>query len=154
MQIISDRAIERLRMAHRSVKYGTIKAVAEQMILAGEHAVAHVQAYPAFKPDTRHLQLSTDWRVVKLSNGRILKIRNTAKYASAIDRGADAHPIVARRAPYLHFFWKRKGRWVKTKEVRHPGNRPYKFLYRASNSAGRVFFQGLEAQMKKLARNF
>lgn len=43
------------------------------------------------------------------------------KYAKAIDEGAKAHAIVARRAPYLKFYWARMGRWVRCKRVWHPG---------------------------------
>ncbi len=39
------------------------------------------------------------------------------------------HPIVAKNAPYLVFFWKSKGIWMRIKAVNHPGSkfppRPY-----------------------------
>ena len=43
------------------------------------------------------------------------------------------HPIVARRAPFLHFFWKRKSRWVMALSVNHPGSKfsPIAYLRRA-----------------------
>lgn len=45
--------------------------------------------------------------------------------------GSKPHPIVAKKAPYLHFFWEKKGRWVKTKSVNHPGTNPNNFMERA-----------------------
>lgn len=33
------------------------------------------------------------------------------------------HTISAKTGPYLHFYWARKGRWVKTPSVRHPGTK-------------------------------
>lgn len=45
--------------------------------------------------------------------------------------GSKPHIIAAKKAPYLHFFWEKKGRWVKTQSVRHPGTNPNNFMERA-----------------------
>lgn len=42
--------------------------------------------------------------------------------------GTDPHIIRARRAPMLVFFWKKVGRVVAFKQVRHPGTRPNHYL--------------------------
>jgi len=41
--------------------------------------------------------------------------------------GTRPHPIVARRAKALHFYWDRLGREVFFKSVQHPGTKPYNF---------------------------
>jgi len=151
VQIFTDRTLEQIRKAHQQVTAHTTTSLAEQLTLAGEHAINHVKAYPGFKPRTGKLQASTEWRTVRTSNGRILQVKNKAKYAAAIDRGARPHMIAA-RGRALSFVW--KGRRIFRRYVMHPGNRPYKFLYKATVSAGRVFQQGMAAQMGRIARNF
>lgn len=42
--------------------------------------------------------------------------------------GTMPHPIEARRAPRLVFFWRRAGRVVAFRRVFHPGTRPNRFL--------------------------
>lgn len=46
----------------------------------------------------------------------------------ALEYGTKPHKIQASRAPLLHFWWKRMGRWVRTFSVYHPGNRAYNFF--------------------------
>lgn len=51
------------------------------------------------------------------------------KYASFTDTGAQAHPIVARRAPLLVFPWEREGwRLFIGKRVNHPGQKGTKWF--------------------------
>lgn len=152
MQLLPDRSIEQVRKAHRQVLAHTTTALAEQLTLAGEHAVNHVKAYPGFKPRTGKLQAGTEWRTVRTSNGRILQVKNKVKYAASIDGGARPHMIAASRARALSFMW--KGHRIFRRYVMHPGNRPYKFLYKATVSAGRVFHQGMAAQMGRIAKQF
>lgn len=114
----------------------------------------HVQTAPKFKPRTGFLQRSTKTKVKRLKSGRLLVIDNTAPYADSIDGGAKPHVISARRVSHLAFFWKKVGRFIRTKSVNHPGNRPYKFMYRAWQSAGRTEEQYLRYRMGILARRF
>ena len=146
-----------LREVHRA--HNHFLAQNERMLdeaskLAGAHSVDHVQRYPAFKPRTGKLQHGQRFTVRRLSSGRLLKLYNDDPYANPIDKGAKPHPIVARRAPYLHFYWQKKQRWFRGKSVNHPGNRPYKFAYRAWRSAYRVEGQILARRMTELALRF
>jgi hypothetical protein len=118
----------------------------------GDVALGHVQHHNTFKRRTGKLQDTTDYRVVKLRGGKLLRITNPQKYADSIDGGARPHVIRARNAPYLHFLGKRG--WVRTKSVNHPGNRPYKFIYRATHAAHRVMGQELQQGMTELAKRF
>lgn len=118
----------------------------------GRFGVQYVRDHPTFKPRTGNLQKQTDFRIVRLRSGAIVQIRNRAKYATAIDTGSPRHIIVARRAQCLSFIW--KGVRVRFRWVMHPGNRPFKFLYRASNAAGRVFVPRMHSGMERIAKQF
>jgi hypothetical protein len=119
---------------------------------AGQFGVQHVQDHPTFKPRTGELQRKTSAKVLIRRNGKILQLRNTAKHAHAIDLGAKPHVIKARRGKSLRFMV--GGKVVFRRSVKHPGNRPYRFLYRATNAAGRVLQQGLREGMEREARRF
>jgi hypothetical protein len=144
--------LTKIKQAHKRVIAKTTSALAEATAEAGQEAVAYAKQYPRFTPRTGHLQRSNEWRTVRTPGGRILKIRNTAKYAASIDKGARPHDIKASRKPYLHFLGKRG--WVRTKRVKHPGNRPYRFLHGATLVAGRLLQKKLAASMARIARSF
>jgi len=152
VQIFSNSQLERVRRALKKVSAKTTTAIAECMAEAGEHAVDHVKRYPKFRPRTGNLQDATQWRTIRTATGRVLRISNTAKYAGAIDQGARPHIIRPRRRKFLVF--RVRGKLVFARKVNHPGNRPYKFLYKATNSAGRVLSQLLEQRMKRIADQF
>ncbi len=118
----------------------------------GDVALGHVQHHAEFQRRTGKLQDKTDYRVVKLRGGKLLKVFNPLPYAAAIDGGAKPHLIRARSSPYLHFKGKRG--WVRAKVVRHPGNRAYRFLYNATDAAFRVMGQRLRVGMSALAKRF
>jgi hypothetical protein len=77
---------------------------------------------------------------------------NPAKYAGAIDQGARPHVIRPKRARFLRFVI--RNQVVFTKLVNHPGNRPYKFLWRATYSGWRIAGEGMRLGMARLARKF
>jgi hypothetical protein len=153
MQIFSDAQLEKVRVGHKRVIAKTTAAVAEAMAEAGEAAVAYVRRYPRFTPRTGDTQRATDWRTVKVAGGRVLRIRNTKKHAAALDKGArphDIHPRVGNQ--YLHF--KGKFGWVRTRRVKHPGNKPYRFLHGAAVAAGRLLGQKLTAKLSQISKTF
>lgn len=41
--------------------------------------------------------------------------------AYILSEGAKPHVITARNAPYLHFYWERRAKWIVTRSVNHPG---------------------------------
>jgi hypothetical protein len=152
MQIFSDAQLEKVRVGHKRVIAKTTAAVAEAMAEAGEAAVAYVKRYPRFTPRTGDTQRATEWRTVKVAGGRVLRIRNTKKRAAALDKGARSHDITPTRKPYLHF--KGKFGWVRTKRVKHPGNKPYRFLHGAAVAAGRLLGQKLTAKLSQISKTF
>ncbi len=50
------------------------------------------------------------------------------KYARIHELGGPNGPIRAKNVPFLHFFWKKEQRWVRTKEVRGTVFPPRPFL--------------------------
>lgn len=149
LQIVN---LDELKRAHDRVLAQTTTALAQASIDAGEAAVDHVKRHPTFKPRTGKLQDSTEYRTVKLSSGRIVRISNRAKYATAIDQGSPPHMIAARRGKALFFRW--KGVPVFRRYVMHPGNKPYRFLFRATSAAGRVLERSMFEKMTAIAKRF
>lgn len=126
--------------------------VATEMVHAGDDAVEHVQQHPGFKRRTGELQDKTTWRLVRGAGGRILRVQNPAKHANAIEHGARPHVIEARRRKALSF--NVGGRQMFRRKVNHPGNKPFRFLYRATNAAGRLLGRRLQSGMRVLAQGF
>ena len=120
---------------------------------AARHIENHVYQHPYFKPRTGNLQARTQGRVVRLRGGRKIIARNAAKYAAPIDRGARPHVIRPRRRKALRFVTK-NGTVVFARKVNHPGNRPYRFLWRATYSAYRLMGDGLSLGVQRVGRQF
>lgn len=149
LQIVNLRDLHR---AHERVLARTDTALAEAQVEAGQHAVEHVRHFPGFKPRTGNLQKRTGYRTVRTSNGRLLTVFNGARYAGPIDKGSPPHIIRARRGRALKFVV--GGRVVFRRQVNHPGNRPYRFLQRATLAAGSLFERTMVAKMSAVARRF
>lgn len=138
---------------HERFLLGQTRIIGETMQRGAEDVLEYVNDYPQFKPRTGALQKATKARVIRTANGRVLRITNPKVYANSIDGGARPHAIRPRNAPYLQFRTK-DGRWVRTKLVRHPGNRPYKTFYRATTAAHRTMGQTLHRRLSENARRF
>ncbi len=54
---------------------------------------------------------------------RTASLVNAAPLLQVVEYPTQAHPIAARTAPALHFYWPRAGRWFHGPAVRHPGTR-------------------------------
>jgi len=145
--------LDEIRRAHQHFLAANQRMIVEAADRAGDHAEEHVQRYATFKRRTGKLQDATRHRVVRTRGGHLLRIQNPAKYAAAIDSGARPHRIVARRAKALRFIG-RAGGIVFRQAINHPGNKPYKFLYRATNAAYRVLGADLAKHMTELAARF
>ncbi len=139
------------------------RLVAQATETAARHAVGHVQKHPGFNPRTGKLQKATRARSIKIKGGRQIKLTNNLPYAPAIDGGARPHLIHPKRRfsggvmvqkHAVLRFKGRGGKWVSAKVVRHPGNKPYKFGWRAIHSAHRVLGQDLRKSMSELAAKF
>ncbi len=126
--------------------------IARELATAGEDAVDHVKKHPGFKRRTGELQDKTTWHLVKTSNGRLVRVQNPAKHANSIEHGARPHVIKARRGIALRFV--SGGKVIFRRSVNHPGNRAYRFLYRATNAASRLFGPRFQSGLRVLAWGF
>jgi hypothetical protein len=145
--------LDEVQRGHDHFLAGNQRLVSSAEELAGRHALQYVQQHSEFHRRSGKLQDKTAYRVVKTSGGKILRISNPLPYAAAIDTGSKAHRITARNASVLRFV-SRSGVLMFRRSVWHPGTRPYKFLYNATDSAYRVLGQDLERGMTELARRF
>jgi hypothetical protein len=78
----------------------------------------------------------------KWSRGIQFDAGSDVDYTLFVDQGTKPHPIHAKNAPYLVFYWPKVGRVVAFKSVQHPGNKPYKFLERGLERALRMWERG------------
>jgi hypothetical protein len=147
--VIDLRAVQ---LAHRRFLSKHDAAVLAELNEARDFGVDCVQRNPGFKRRTGGLQDATTGQVIRTRTRGIVRLSNRKPHAAPMDRGARPHIIRAKSAKALRFVG--KGGLVFRKSVNHPGNKPYRFLYRATNAAGRTFVQGLARRMATIARSF
>lgn len=149
---LTKESVVRVKRAHQHIAAETARAIEESLEFAGRFAESHVDQYPQFRPRTGQLQAATTHKVIRTRGGKLLKIQNRKAYAAAIDKGAKPHTIAGRNGGLLKFRTSRG--WVSKRSVQHPGNRPYKFLYRATTAAYRVLGRNLQQRLSAIARSF
>ncbi len=100
---------------------------------------------------------STTVAAIRTRSGAIISVRNKAKQAWAQDQGSGLYG--RRRAkyritgnPYLRFTG--RAGIVYRRYVMHPGVRPTRFLYNATDAAGRLVASYLATRMHEVARKF
>lgn len=77
----------------------------------------------------------------KTENGYVGRVGSRLKYAASVEEGASPHIIRARAlglgnglyrsGRFLHFFWYKRGHWMVTRSVRHPGQKGKHYLQNA-----------------------
>lgn len=65
---------------------------------------------------------------IRQTGSMSVSVESRDKVARFLDTGTRAHPIVARRAPQLVFYWARMGRMFYGKRVNHPGTKATAFI--------------------------
>lgn len=65
----------------------------------------------------------------------VIEVGSDLEYARYVELDTKPHPITADKAPFLHFYWDKKGTWMKTYAVQHPGTRGQHFLEDAFESS-------------------
>ena len=146
--------IGKLKAAHRRFLPEHYRLLEREIRDAQQFGLDHQRAHATFKTRTGKLQSGTRTRQQKLGRRRVVTFSNAVRYAHPIDLGARPHVIRARRARALRFFWPRVGRVVSFRSVNHPGNRAYRWLWRATRASGRIFEQGMSVGMQQIARKF
>jgi hypothetical protein len=117
------------------------------------YGVRYANARPRYTPRTGKLSRSNEARFAKGRRVGTVKFRNRQPYARAIDEGARPHDIRPKNPNgRLVFFWKKLGKWVFARRVKHPGNRPYRFLHGAAIAAGQKLTQQTSLRLSRLAK--
>jgi len=119
----------RARLAHVSA----IGDRASMTFLANQFAESLQRVTPVGTPATTNKQIGAlreSVTIQAITNRRadISVGGPDAPYARAVEFGASPHPIRARRARRLRFFWQKKGRMFVGPMVNHPGNRAQPFF--------------------------
>lgn len=152
--------INRLRREHKLFLNDHQTMVEGVLTMAGQVGVREVeQNNVRFKapPSPGGIRRSTSFILHRTARGHIVKLRNTARHAAAQDSGSGIHGprkapylIVARRARALRFIG-RDGTIVFRRSVMHPGVKPTKFLWRATQSAYASAYEQLYRGMVRVA---
>jgi len=125
---------------------------AEELDRSGRAGVDYARKNPRFKPRTGKTQAANDYKIIRTKTRGKVRLYNTAKHAAALDRGARPHIIRAKNKSLA--FKGRSGEMVFRRSVRHPGNKPYRFLYGATIAAGRSFHGNMQQRMSRIANRF
>lgn len=151
--------IQKIKTHHQNFlrKHDAMVANATNEGKIEEFVKKHITQHSGLKVKTGNLVNSTTAAVVRTRGGALISIRNKAKYAWAQDQGSGLYG--RRRAkyriqgnPYLRFMG--KSGIVYRRFVMHPGVRPTRFLYNATDAAARLVASYLATQMHEVARKF
>lgn len=82
-------------------------------------------------PKANHLRDTIVTRLIERDGVPVVMIGSEDPIALLHHEGTVPHPIYARRAPFLVFWWERQNRLVVTRSVNHPGTRPNRYLTNA-----------------------
>jgi len=142
-----------LRLAEREINHGAENAVR----LAASEGLAYSRARRRYKDRTGQLSDFAYSTIVSRSVGKPeAEIVWPVAYASFVEEGTKPHPIEARRAPNLVFYWPKIGGVFVGKRVNHPGTKAYGFAGDAYRKAEDVLIReaelGVEAAQRILSR--
>lgn len=98
---------------------------------------------------TKHLAQSIKSNVYVARTVVHAEVGSDVRYAKMVHNGTDPHIIrprpvgfgggLYRRGGYLHFYWRKAGRYATFKKVSHPGQRGKFYLTRPLEVAGRRY---------------
>lgn len=143
--------LKALHQAHGKVLHRTDLAIAEEMEVSGGFARTHVRNHPrGYKHRTGKLIQATKHKVIRTRRGHVLRIRNTRPYAKALEHGSKPHLIRPKKRSALRFSV--GGKLVFAKRVMHPGTKPTRFLFRATQATYRVLGPNLETRIRQAIR--
>jgi len=137
---------------HRQFSNDARREVGDTLEDAGEFAADHVAAHSKFKrrsPAGASLKDATEHKLIRTKRHHRLILTSKKRYAMPIELGSRPHVIRSRRAKFLRFIG-RDGSVVYARKVNHPGNRPYRFLWNATDAAFRVAGQQLNVGINRL----
>lgn len=93
--------------------------------------------------------LRADISAIPLAPG-VYSVGTTKKYGPPTEYGSRPHPITP-NGPYpLKFFWDKKGEWVTTYGVEHPGTPSQPFLRPALNKHRTDLIENIRMEIRKV----
>lgn len=141
-----------VRKAHEKFIRRNEQMVSSGLEFAGDAAADHVRKHSKFKRRSANsLKDATKHRIIRTSRGGIVRITSAKKYASFVEYGTRPHYIFARKG-FLKF--NVGGKTLFRLRVRHPGTPAFRFLYNATDAAGRATERYLASEMERLAKTF
>jgi len=164
-------SLPQVRIKDRTFVRQVNKIVGETVKQGAEAGKQRVYQSPGFRPRTGALQKATHYKIIRLRHGRRVIFSNRLPYAASIDQGARKHEIWPKEGYGLvgplrssqgrreitdigtyrtALMWFVGGKPIWRRMVKHPGNRPYKFLYKANYAAYRVTGRELRLRLGKL----
>jgi hypothetical protein len=144
----------RMRQAHKRFLVAHDRMVTLELENAAKGGVQWSKDHPGFQDVTGKTRAATEGLVLKTRRGHVMRLRNKLKTALWMDKGTRSHPITAKRKPLLKFYWHKMGRWHSAESVRHPGTRPYQFVYHGMQFARESAVRGLISGAAQISRTF
>ena len=144
----------RMHQAHKRFLVAHDRMVTLELENAAKGGVQWSKDHPGFQDVTGKTRAATEGLVLKTRRGHVMRLRNKLKTALWMDKGTRAHTITARRRPLLRFYWAKRGMWFSCKSVRHPGTRPYQFVYHGMQFARETAVRGLISGAVQISRTF
>ncbi len=124
------------------------------MRAGGEQAIDHVRKHSRFhrRSGSGSLKDATRVKFRRLKSGAVIRVQSTKHTAPYLEYGTRPHKIIARAGKMLRF--QMRGKTVYARRVMHPGTRPTKFLWNATNAGYRYAGTMLKAGMLRAAKRF
>jgi len=134
-----------------SLENGIERAVAE----AARDGAEEARRVGRFQDRTGQLRRNiTAFRVTSSFRSVTWNVLSPMPYSMFVEKGTRPHPIYARNAPFLVFFWPKVGRVVRFKKVNHPGGRPYPYMGPGYLKAERALFRNLSVLTRDIGRHW
>jgi len=147
-----------VRREHARLLADLSREVQGALVDAGAHAKDHVRTKSEFeKRSARSVKDATRYKLVRTKGGKLVRIssnktRKGFNVSLGLEHGTRPHTIRAKTGTLR--FRASGGEWTFRHEVQHPGNRPYRFLSSATNSAYTALGSRLQTRLGALARRF
>jgi hypothetical protein len=103
------------------------------VVREAKRLVGYGRPDPLGRPRTKsnHLRDTIVKRLINVGGVPVVQVGSSDPIALLHHEGTVPHPIHARRAPLLVFWWDRIGATVYTRSVNHPGTKPNRYLTNA-----------------------
>ncbi len=82
----------------------------------------------------------------------LYSVGSTKEYAPPIEYGSRPHPITPNGDYPLRFYWEKKGKWVATYHVDHPGHEAQPFLRPSLNQHRSNLSENIGKEIRKVIR--